>query len=52
MTLIRKVERELGITLIEESEAGTGTVLTKPMGRRTLGDMMKLKTKEEDEEEG
>ena len=52
MTLIRKVERELGITLIEEAEAGTGTVLTRPMGPRTLGDMIKLKTKEEDKEEG
>lgn len=52
MTLIRKVQRELGITLIEEAEVGTGTVLTRPMGPRTLGDMIKLKTKEEDEEEG
>jgi len=51
MTLIRKVERELGITLIEEAEVGTGAVLTRPMGPRTLGDMIKLKTKEEDEEE-
>jgi len=52
MTLVRKVERALGITLIEEAEVGTGTVLTRPMGPRTLGDMIKLKTKEEDEEEG
>jgi putative transcription factor len=52
MALIRKVQRELGITLIEEAEAGTGTVLSKPMGPRTLGDIMKLKTNEEDEEEG
>jgi len=52
MTLIRKVEGELGITLIEEAEVGTGTVLTRPMGPRTLGDMIKLKTKEEDKKEG
>jgi putative transcription factor len=52
MILVRKVERELGISLIEEAESGTGTVLTRPMGPRTLGDMIKLKTKEEDEEEG
>jgi putative transcription factor len=52
MALIRKVERELGITLIEEAEVGTGTVLTRPMGPRTLGDMIKLKPDEKDEEEG
>ena len=52
MALIRKVERELGVTLIEEAEVGTGTVLTRPIGPRTLGDMIKLKPDEKDEEEG
>jgi putative transcription factor len=52
MALIRKVERELGVTLIEEAEVGTGTVLTRPMGPRTLGDMIKLKPEDKDEEEG
>lgn len=52
MALIRKVERELGITIIEEAEEGTGPVLARPMGPRTLGDMIKLKSEEKDEEEG
>ena len=49
MTLIRKVQRELGITLIEEAQEGKGTVLTRPTGPRTLGDMIKLKAKEKEE---
>ncbi len=49
MALIRKVQRELGITLIEEAQEGKGTVLTRPTGPRTLGDMIKLKTKEKEE---
>ena len=52
MALIRKVERALGVTLIEEAEVGSAAVLTRPMGPRTLGDMIKLKTEEKDEEEG
>ena len=51
MVLIRKVQRELGIKLLDEAPTSTGTVLTKPMGPRTLGDVIKIKTPEEDEEE-
>jgi putative transcription factor len=52
MALIRKVERELGVTLIGEAEVGTATVLTRPMGPRTLGDMIKIKPEEKNEKEG
>jgi putative transcription factor len=52
MNLIEKVSRELNIKLLEASSGGTvmGTVLTRPMGPRTLGDLIKLKTEEEDKE--
>jgi len=51
MALIKKVESELGIKLLELSSAASGPVLTKPMGPRTLGDMIKIKAPEEKEEE-
>ncbi len=52
MNLIEKVSRELNIKLLEPSSGGTvmGAVLTRPMGPRTLGDLIQLKTEEEDEE--
>lgn len=51
MALIRKVQRELGITLLDEAPVASGAVLTRPMGPRTLGDMIKIKKPDEDEEE-
>lgn len=51
MGLIRKVERELGIKILEQESVPTGTVLTKPMGARTLGDMIKIKRPKDEEEE-
>ncbi len=54
MDLITKVQRELGIKLIDEAPtSSSGTILTKPMSPRTLGDMIKIKVpkdKEEDEQ--
>ena len=43
MNLVRKVQRELGVKILEEAESGKGSVLTRPMGPRTLGDMIKIK---------
>jgi putative transcription factor len=49
--LIRKVERELGVKLLELSPSASGPVMTKPLGPRTLGDMIKIKVPEDEEEE-
>ena len=43
MNLVRKVQRELGVKILEEAERASGSVLTRPMGPRTLGDMIKIK---------
>ena len=43
MNLVRKVQRELGVKILEEAERTSGSVLTRPMGPRTLGDMIKIK---------
>lgn len=48
--LIRKVQRELGINILEEAETSKGVVLTRPMGPRTLGDLIKIKDSTEKEE--
>jgi putative transcription factor len=50
MTLIKKVESELGIKLLELATTAAGPVQTKPMGPRTLGDMIKMKVPDEEEE--
>jgi len=50
-TLIRKVERELGVKLLELAPSASGPVLTKPLGPRTLGDMIKIKVPKDEEEE-
>ncbi|MCW4013324.1 MAG: multiprotein bridging factor aMBF1 [Candidatus Bathyarchaeota archaeon] len=50
LNLVRKVQRELGINILEEAETATGTVLTRPMGPRTLGDLIKIKDNSEKEE--
>ncbi|MCW4050087.1 MAG: multiprotein bridging factor aMBF1 [Candidatus Bathyarchaeota archaeon] len=51
MTLIRKIQNELGINLLDTSPATKGPVLSRPMGPRTLGDMIKIKTPKDEEEE-
>jgi putative transcription factor len=52
ISLVRKVQRELGIKLTDETPAATsGSFLTRPMGPRTLGDLIKVKSKEEQEDE-
>ena len=51
VTLIRKVERELGIKLLELAPSASGPVITKPIGPRTLGDMIKIKVPKDEEEE-
>jgi uncharacterized protein (TIGR00270 family) len=51
MTLIKKVESELGIKLLELAPTASGPVMTKPMGPRTLGDMIKIKENKNEEEE-
>ena len=43
MNLVRKVQNALGVKILEEAERGSGSVLTRPMGPRTLGDMIKIK---------
>ena len=50
LDLVRKVQRELNINLLEEAETGSGTVLTRPMGPRTLGDLIKIKDSTKKEE--
>jgi putative transcription factor len=50
LNLVRKVQRELNINILEEAETATGTVLTRPMGPRTLGDLIKIKDNSEKEE--
>jgi putative transcription factor len=51
MALIRKVEGELGIKLLEMAPTASGPVLTRPMGPRTLGDMIQIKAPKDEEEE-
>ena len=43
MNLVRKVQNALGVKLLEEAAKASGSVLTRPMGPRTLGDMIKIK---------
>lgn len=50
LNLVRKIQRELSINILEEAERGTGSVLTRPMGPRTLGDLIKIKDSTEKEE--
>ena len=50
MDLVRKVQRELGINILEEAETMKGAVLTRPMGPRTLGDMINIKDSTKKEE--
>lgn len=52
ISLVRKVQRELGIKLTDETPtANSGSFLTKPMGPRTLGDLIKIKASKEDQED-
>jgi putative transcription factor len=50
LNLVRKVQRELGINILEEAETGKGQVLSRPMGPRTLGDLIKIKDTTKKEE--
>jgi putative transcription factor len=50
MDLVRKVQRELSVSILEEAETGKGKVLTRPMGPRTLGDLIKIKDSTKKEE--
>ncbi len=43
MNLVRKIQNELGIAILEEAAKSSGSVLSRPMGPRTLGDMIKIK---------
>ena len=43
MNLVRKIQNALGISILEEAAKGSGSMLTRPMGPRTLGDMIKIK---------
>lgn len=49
--LVKKLERGLGIKLLEVSTPTTAQVLTRPIGARTLGDMIKIKAPKDEEEE-
>jgi putative transcription factor len=50
LNLVRKVQHELNISILEEAETSSGTVLTRPMGPRTLGDLIKIKDSTKKEE--
>jgi putative transcription factor len=50
LDLVRKIQRELNINILEESETSKGTVLTRPMGPRTLGDLINIKDSTKKEE--
>jgi putative transcription factor len=50
LNLVRKVQRELGITILEEVGTGKGQVLSRPIGPRTLGDLIKIKNNTKKEE--
>ncbi len=50
LNLVRKIQRELNINILEEAETSSGTVLTRPMGPRTLGDLIKIKDSTKKEE--
>jgi len=43
MNLVKKVQDSLGVKILEEGAAKSGSVLSRPMGPRTLGDMIKIK---------
>lgn len=43
MNLVKKIQNALGIKILEEGAAKSGSVLSRPMGPRTLGDMIKIK---------
>ena len=43
MNLVRKIQNALGISILEEAAKSSGSVLSRPMGPRTLGDMIKIK---------
>ncbi len=43
MNLVKKVQNALGVMILEEGAAKSGSVLSRPMGPRTLGDMIKIK---------
>ena len=49
--LVQKLERALGIKLMERATQQTGSVLTRPMGARTLGDVIKIKMPDDEEED-
>jgi putative transcription factor len=49
-SLVRKIERALGIKLYETSTAtGSAQILSRPRGPRTLGDLIKIKPEKEKE---
>lgn len=50
LNLVRKVQHELGVNLLEEAETSSGPVLTRPMGPRTFGDLIKIKDSSDKEE--
>ena len=43
MNLVKKVQNSLGVMILEEGAAKSGSVLSRPMGPRTLGDLIKIK---------
>ena len=43
MNLVKKVQNSLGVNILEEATGGKGSVLSRAMGPRTLGDLIKIK---------
>jgi putative transcription factor len=50
LNLVNKIQRELHINILEEAETGSTKILSRPMGPRTLGDLIKIKDSTKKEE--
>ena len=49
LDLVRKLQRELGVNLLVEAEDGGAPLIGKPLGPRTLGDLIKIKDPDKEE---
>jgi putative transcription factor len=47
--LIQKIKRYLGLDLVEHTETGKAQILAKPTGAKTIGDMLRMDSKESEE---
>lgn len=47
--LIQKIKKFLGIDIIEHTDTGKAQILAKPTGAKTIGDMLRMDSKESEE---